>query len=263
MKIAFIGYGNMANALLNSMLASDKTMLSKDIYIFHNKDNSVYELDRCTFMQSGQKCKTTFDIIFLCVKPNDIESAIKENISIFKDNQIIISVAAGITIESIKNFIQKDVLIARAMPNLCAVFNESITGLCMQEEINNSQKDFVESIFKNIGYVRRISEDDMHSFTALYGSGPAYIMYFIESLIKCTDFDSINKDDKALLILQLLNSTSKLLLTTNDIENLRSRVTSKGGTTEAAIKILEENDFSGIIEKAIQNAKKKSIDLSK
>lgn len=263
MKIAFIGYGNMANALLNSMLASDKTMLSKDIYIFHNKDNSVYELDRCTFMQSGQKCKTTFDIIFLCVKPNDIESAIKENIGIFKDNQIIISVAAGITIESIKNFIQKDVLIARAMPNLCAIFNESITGLCMPSNMNDNTKDLVENIFKNIGYVRKINENEMHSFTALYGSGPAYIMYFIESFIECENFDSISSDDKALLILQLLNSTSKLLLTTKDISELRSKVTSKGGTTESAIKVLEENNFSEILEEAIKSARKKSIDLSK
>ena len=263
MKIAFIGYGNMANALVNSILASSKTILSSDIFVFHNKDKGTYELEKCTFLKSGENCKNNFDIIFISVKPNDVEIAIKENFNIFSDNQIIISVAAGITIESIKSFIEKDVLIARAMPNLCAIFNESITGLCMQKKIDNNKKDFIEEIFKNIGYVRKISENEMHSFTALYGSGPAYIMYFIESLINCEDFDSINKDDKSLLVLQLLNSTSKLLLTTNDIERLRRKVTSKGGTTEVAIKTLEENDFSGIIKKAIKNAKKKSIDLSK
>ena len=263
MKIAFIGYGNMANALVSSILASKNIVLSSDIYIFHNKNKDVYELDKCKFLQSGKNCNNNFDIIFLCVKPKDIESAIKENSHIFLDNQTIVSVAAGITIDSIKSFIEKNVLVARAMPNLCAIFNESITGLCMQDTIGANKKNLIENIFKNIGYVRKINEDEMHSFTALYGSGPAYIMYFIESLIDCENFDSITNDDKSLLILQLLNSTSKLLLTTKDISELRSKVTSKGGTTESAIKILEQNNFSKILEKAIQSARKKSIDLSK
>ena len=263
MKIAFIGYGNMANALVSSILTSKNITLSSDIHIFHNKNKDIYELDNCKFLQSGQDCENNFDIIFLCVKPKDIESAIKENSHIFLDNQTIISVAAGITINSIKGFIQKNVLIARAMPNLCAFFNESITGLCMQSNMDDNTKDLVENIFKNIGYVRKINENEMHSFTALYGSGPAYIMYFIESFIECENFDSISSDDKALLILQLLNSTSKLLLTTKDISELRSKVTSKGGTTESAIKVLEENNFSEILEEAIKSARKKSIDLSK
>ena len=220
-------------------------------------------MDKCKFLQSGQDCENNFDIIFLCIKPKDIESAIKENSHIFLDNQTIISVAAGITINSIKDQIQKNVLIARAMPNLCAIFNESITGLCMQNNMDDNTKDLVENIFKNIGYVRKINEDEMHSFTALYGSGPAYIMYFIESLIDCENFDSITDDEKVLLVLQLLNSTSKLLLTTKDISELRSKVTSKGGTTESAIKVLEENNFSEILKEAVQGARKKSVDLSK
>ena len=84
----------------------------------------------------------------------------------------------------------------------------------------------------------------MDSFTALFGSGPAYIMYFIEALIDSEEFSSISKEDKSLLILHLLSSTSKMLFITEDIKELRSKVTSKGGTTEAAIKTLEENNFS-------------------
>ena len=263
MKIAFIGYGNMANALVSSILASKNIVLSSDIYIYHNKNEDFYELDKCKFLQSGQNCENNFDIIFLCVKPKDMQTAIRENSHIFLDNQTIVSVAAGITIDSIKGFIEKNALIARAMPNLCAIFNESITGLFMEDTIDDNKKNLIENIFKNIGYVRKINENEMHSFTALYGSGPAYIMYFIESLIDCENFDSISSDDKALLVLQLLNSTSKLLLTTKDISKLRSKVTSKGGTTESAIQILEENNFSKILEEAIKSARQKSIDLSK
>ena len=103
----------------------------------------------------------------------------------------------------------------------------------------------------------------MDSFTALFGSGPAYIMYFIESLMKCEKFDSINEEDKSLLILNLLSSTSKMLLVTENISNLRKKVTSEGGTTEAAIKLFENRNFMEIMKDAIQEATKKSIDMSK
>ena len=88
MKLAFIGYGNMANALINGILASDKNILSDDLYIFHNKEDSQYKLDRCKFKKSGEISQSKFDIVFLCVKPVDIKSSINENIKIFSDNQI-------------------------------------------------------------------------------------------------------------------------------------------------------------------------------
>ena len=263
MKIAFIGYGNMASALIKGILISDDITLENDIFIFHNKDEDTYKADKCVFKKSGENIKDNFDIVFLCVKPNDVEKAISENANIFSDNQIIVSIIAGKTTKSLKKLFEKRVIVARAMPNLCAVFNESITGLYIEDSIDEDGKNFIESIFKSIGYVRNISESEMHSFTALFGSGPAYIMLFIESLIECEEFENITKEDKALLLLHLLNSTSKMLFVTDDIKELRSKVTSKGGTTESALRIFEKNEFSKIIKDAIKAARKKSIEISK
>ena len=263
MKLAFIGYGNMANALINGILASDKNILSDDLYIFHNKENSQYKLDRCKFIKSGEISQSKFDIVFLCVKPVDIKSSINENIKIFSDNQIIVSIAAGVTIEAIKKIINKNIHVIRAMPNLCSVINESITGICVENNIELSKQDFIKNIFKTVGHVKEINENEMHLFTSIFGSGPAYIMYFIESIIDSGDFDSITSEEKSLLVLNLLNSTSKMLFLNEDIKKLRSKVTSKGGTTEAAIKIFEENKLSEIIKKGIESAKNKSIEISK
>ena len=263
MKIALIGYGNIANALINGMISSGKILLTDDLYIFHNNKKKIHQHDKCTFMYSGEKCNHLFDIIFLCVKPNDIEAAINENIDLFNDNQAIVSVAAGVKIKTIKSLIKRDSGIIRAMPNLCAVLNESITGFCSDKGIQDDKKDHIEKIFRSIGYVREIKEEEMDSFTALFGSGPAYIMYFIESLMKCEKFDSISEEDKSLLILNLLSSTSKMLLVTENISDLRKKVTSEGGTTEAAIKLFENRDFMEIMKDAIQEATKKSIDMSK
>ena len=96
MKIAIIGYGNMANALLNGILSSNDNIVSDSIYIFHNKKNDTYSQDKCIFLNSGQACNKKFDIILLCVKPKDIESAINENKNIFEDNQVLVSVIAGV-----------------------------------------------------------------------------------------------------------------------------------------------------------------------
>ena len=263
MKLAFIGYGNMANALINGILASDKNILSDDLYIFHNKEDSQYKLDRCKFIKSGEIPQIKFDIIFLCTKPIDIKISILENIKIFSDGHIVVSIAAGVKIEAIKKIINKNIYVARAMPNLCALINESITGISMESNIELNKQDFIKNIFKTVGHVKEINENEMHLFTSIFGSGPAYIMYFIESIINSGDFESITPEEKSLLALNLLNSTSKMLFLNEDIKKLRSKVTSKGGTTEAAIKIFQENKLSETIKKAIESAKNKSIEISK
>ncbi len=263
MKIAVIGYGNIANAILNGILNSENILLTDDIHIFHNKNHNNYSKENCTFLHSGEVCKNTFDIVLLCVKPKDIERAINENLNLFNNNQIVVSVAAGVTLNKINHLIKKNVDIFRAMPNLCAIFNESITGICAKDEMDDDKIKYVEDIFRSIGYIRKISENEMDSFTALFGSGPAYIMYFIESLMKCEKFENISEDAKSLLIVNMLSSTSKMLLVSEDIKKLRKQVTSEGGTTEAAIKIFEERNFSKIIEDAIKEAAKKSLDMSK
>ena len=263
MKIAVIGYGNIANAILNGILNSENILLTDDIYIFHNKNHNNYSKENCTFLHSGEVCKNMFDVVLLCVKPKDIERAINENLNLFNNNQIVVSVAAGVTLEKINSLIKKNVNIFRAMPNLCAIFNESITGICAKDEMDDEKIKYVEDIFRSIGYIRKISENEMDSFTALFGSGPAYIMYFIESLMKCEKFENISEDAKSLLIVNMLSSTSKMLLVSEDIKKLRKQVTSEGGTTEAAIKIFEERNFSKIIEDAIKKAAKKSFDMSK
>jgi len=260
MNIAFIGYGNMGSALLNGILASEKKLLDTNIYVFHNKNEKIHQRERCIFKKSGESIEVDFDIIILCTKPQDIEKSINENSKIFKDNQVIVSIAAGL---SSKNIVQKKVFVVRAMPNLCAIFSESITGLFFDESINNTKKEFIKNIFNSVGHIREIDEEEMHLFTAIFGSGPAYIMYFIESLINSGNFKNIKEEDKSILILHLLNSTSKMLFVSEDIRYLRSQVTSKGGTTEAAIKIFENKKLSETIKEAVENAAKKSLDLSK
>ena len=205
MRLAFIGYGNMSSALIGGILSSKKFNPSDEIYIFHYKKNSDFNLE-----ESGTAVNVSFEIIFLCVKPQDIETAINENINIFRDDQTVISVAAGVTVGTIKKLLRNNSSVIRAMPNLCAVYNESITGICMEDESSSERKGIVEEIFRGIGHVRKIDENEMHDFTALFGSGPAYLIYFYEALLDCGKFKNISNEDKSMLIIHLLNPLAVL-----------------------------------------------------
>ncbi len=140
MKLAFIGYGNMANALINGILASDKNILSDDLYIFHNKENSQYKLDRCKFKKSGEIYQSKFDIVFLCTKPVDIKSSINENIKIFSDGQIIVSIAAGISISTIKKIIDKQINISKDL------LKENITSELMHLDLLKEKQYLITQI---------------------------------------------------------------------------------------------------------------------
>ena len=134
------------------------------------------------------------------------------------------------------------------------------------EKINcNVMEDGATTINSQILYdiVRKIDENEMHDFTALFGSGPAYLIYFYEALLDCGKFKNISNEDKSMLIIHLLNSTSKMLFVTKDVKKLRHSISSKGGTTEAAIQLLEDKNFKEIIAEALEVAMKRSIDISK
>tara|TARA_B100001250_G_scaffold392522_1_gene394386 strand:- start:1000 stop:1815 length:816 start_codon:yes stop_codon:yes gene_type:complete len=268
MKIAFIGYGNMSIAVIDGILGSKNNVFLDNIYIFHNKKDLCPKKEGCKFYLSGNnQSEENFDIVFLGVKPKDLSGAIKENINIFKDNQIIISIAAAINAKTIEAIINKNNSIIRAMPNLCAKIGKSTSILYYHNELDSNLKTLVENLFLCIGTVITITkEEQLHSYTALTGSGPAYLMYFIEAMYAaCKDLD-IKDNLKFQTILEMTAGTLDLIeQKANDVEDMkkmRNEVTSKGGTTEAAIKNLSNNSFFKILDDAINEAKKKSIDLS-
>ncbi|MBT7543404.1 MAG: pyrroline-5-carboxylate reductase [Gammaproteobacteria bacterium] len=268
MKIAFIGYGNMSIAIIDGILESKNNNFLDNIYIFHNKENLHSKKEGCKYYLSGNnQSKENFDIVFLAVKPKDINNAIRENINIFKDEQIIISIVAGINVKTIKSIINRNNSIIRAMPNLCAKIKKSTSIIFYYNNLNNNLKKSIESLFSCIGSIIIITdEEQLHSYTALTGSGPAYVMYFIEAMYEACENFNIDDSLKFKVILDMAIGTLDLIEKKSkgieDIKKMRNEVTSKGGTTEAAIKSLSDNSFSKILRDAVNEAKIKSIDLS-
>ena len=276
-KLYFIGYGNMAEAIYQRI---DKKLFGKIFLIEKNSERRVYineknykktqvlkELNGIKFNNS--------DIVLLAVKPNQIKSVCEEINSLIlgkKDIPIIISIAAGVTTTAIKNFIinnltnlQNDIDIFRAMPNLCARDGEAITGLYgKSKQINKSNlTTIISKIFRSIGEILWVKkESDLDIVTAISGSGPAYIFYFIDTMIKSAVELGLDKKNAKKLVIQTVIGSGKAGISIDNFAEQISKVASKGGTTEAAINLLNKKNLDVIFTQAIKAAYSKSKEIS-
>ena len=276
-KLYFIGYGNMAEAIYQRI---DKKLFGKIFLIEKNSERRVYineknykktqvlkELNGIKFNNS--------DIVLLAVKPNQIKSVCEEINSLIlgkKDIPIIISIAAGVTTTAIKNFIinnltnlQNDIDIFRAMPNLCARDGEAITGLYgKSKQIKKSNlTTIISKIFKSIGEILWVKkESDLDIVTAISGSGPAYFFYFIDTMIKSAVELGLDKKNAKKLVIQTVIGSGKAGISIDNFAEQISKVASKGGTTEAAINLLNKKNLDVIFTQAIKAAYSKSKEIS-
>ena len=276
-KLYFIGYGHMAEAIYQRL---DKSLF-ENIFLIEKDDDRRISIDK------KKHCKTQLlkslhgikfsnsDIVILAVKPNQIKSICNEINSLIiekKDLPLVISIAAGVTTTSIKDYIIQENLshlqnflnIYRAMPNLCASNGDSITGLfgSSVSDITNS-KNTVSEIFNSVGETLWVKKEaDLNIVTAISGSGPAYIFYIMEVMINSAQELGLSEKDAKKLVAMTLIGSGKMGLSIQNLKEQISKVSSKGGTTEAALKVFEKENLSLIFNQAIEAAHARSKEIS-
>ena len=276
-KLYFIGYGHMAEAIYQRL---DKSLF-ENICLIEKDDDRRISIDKkkhgkTQLLKSLKGIKfCNSDIVILAVKPNQIKSICNEINSLIiekKDLPVVLSIAAGVTTTSIKDYIIQENLshlqnflnIYRAMPNLCASNGDSITGLfgSSVSDITNS-KNTVSEIFNSVGEILWVKKEaDLNIVTAISGSGPAYIFYIMEIMINSAqELGLSEKDAKKLVTLTLIGS-GKMGLSIQNLKEQISKVSSKGGTTEAALKVFEKENLSLIFNQAIEAAHARSKEIS-
>ena len=276
-KLYFIGYGHMAEAIYQRL---DKSLF-KNIFLIEKDDDRRIYIDKKKYgktqllksLQGINFCNS--DIVILAVKPNQIKSICNEINSLMmgkKDLPVVISIAAGVTTTSIKDYIIQENLshlqnflnIYRAMPNLCASNGDSITGLfgSSVSDITNS-KNTVSEIFNSVGEILWVKkETDLNIVTAISGSGPAYIFYIMEVMINSAQELGLSEKDAKKLVAMTLIGSGKMGLNIQNLKEQISKVSSKGGTTEAALKVFEKENLSLIFNQAIKAAHARSKEIS-
>lgn len=263
LKTGFIGGGNMASALIGGM--TGKGTDGSHIHVVDPNLDNLNQLKQkfgVSISTSPDTILAACDVVVLAVKPQQIRAATSSLLPYLKE-QLILSVAAGIRTTDISRWMGGYSAIVRTMPNTPALINQGVTGLFAMNEVTSEQKQMAEAIMEAVGITLWVnSENLLDTVTAISGSGPAYVFYFIEALEKAGRQMGLNEEQASKLAIATFKGASELALQSGELTSvLRERVTSPGGTTFAAISVMEKNHLKDLVIKAAEAAAARSIEL--
>jgi len=266
MKIAILGAGNMGLSFSKSFLKYE-LIKPENLYLI-TRDQSKFSKISEDFPKSkifafDEIEDLDADLIIIAVKPQDFQQ-VAENFKFqLKENQMVLSIMAGIKIEKIQRLLNHP-LVVRAMPNSPTLLGMGITGYTAAEGISFSQLINIERLLNSTGRsVYLENEEVLDGVTALSGSGPAYFYYIVDAMIKAGVEMGIEENLSKLFVKQTMLGAYHLMNNSEkSLEELITDVASKGGTTEAALKTFDENNCKGILKKGILNAEKRAKELN-
>ena len=261
-KIAFIGAGKMAGAMVNGLLA--RGIAPAQITCTCGDDPTGPELARQTgigFTHELDELLAKADVVVLACKPQQLGEL---PVPAAAAQKLFVSILAGVTLEKLSAKFPQARNIVRAMPNLPGQIGEGITAYAPQKELSAADKNAVELVLGSLGEILALPESQLDAVTAVSGSGPAYVFEFAASLMEGALACGLDEPTaKKLVFATLGGSVSLLKKSPLSPQELRDAVTSKGGTTAAALGIFKENDFRLIVTQALLAAKNRSEELSK
>jgi len=263
MKICFIGGGNMATALIGGMLG--KGYSAAEISVVEIDVGNRTRLQRDFAIRAFDDIAQGIDgseIVVFAVKPQQLRDVAKQLAPMLKD-RLLISIAAGIRAADLSHWSDSQAVV-RAMPNTPALIQSGMTGLYAMPAVSEAQREQAQSILAAVGETLWFEDEKMlDAVTAISGSGPAYVFYFIEALQKAALELGMDADQARRLSLSTFLGASKLASAGNeDISVLRARVTSKNGTTERALLSMDEK-LSGTVKQRIVIAAKAAAERSR
>lgn len=255
-KIAVIGAGMMGGAIVKSLL---KSGYAGKITAVDIQPERLREQEKLGVAVStdNRKVAAEADVIFVCVKPNNVETVLKQ-INNSTKGKLVISIAATVPLKFLKKFIP-EAKIVRIMPNLAALVQASYTAYCCGENVTKKDKEKVQSLLNSMGVCEEVDEKYMDAITALTGSGPGYISIIIEALMDAGVKVGLPKKVALQGAAQAVLGTGKLMLELQENPaKLRDMVATPGGTTIEAINTLEESTIRQTLMQAVEKATKKS-----
>ncbi|MBK9734318.1 MAG: pyrroline-5-carboxylate reductase [Saprospiraceae bacterium] len=265
MKIAILGCGNMGLAFARSFIQFDLVKKENLLLIEKNEERSqiLKKTKEGVVVNVITDDIKEYDLIILAVKPQDFEVLAKEIKGKLTDNQIVLSIMAGIRIKKIIELTDHKYIV-RAMPNTPAMLGMGITGFTAVEGISISKLFKVENLINATGRSIYIEDEDMiDAVTALSGSGPAYFYYFVKHMTEAGKKMGFDEGTALLLVKQTMLGAYHLIHNAElSLDELITAVASKGGTTEAALKVFNEQGLDQAIKNGILAAESRAKELS-
>jgi pyrroline-5-carboxylate reductase len=269
LKIAFIGGGNMARSLISGLIKAgyDSNLISvsnrsEGKLIALNKDFGIK-----TSLDNYEIAKDA-DVIVLAVKPQFMAEMLNQLTAKINDygNRLIISLAAGVTVERLTSLLNGHKKIVRLMPNTPALIGYGVTGTFAAPDVNAEEKEFTNRILTAVGKVVWVEkESDINTVTAASGSSPAYFFLFMQYLIEHTKEMGLSEEQARTLVVETALGAAQMAIKNADVslETLRAQVTSKGGTTFAAISKFEELNLKDSVSAAMDACVARAEEMQK
>lgn len=258
-SIGVIGAGNMGSAIIAGI--HDKYT----VYVCEQDQSHCRDLRHThnVFIAGLKAVVEKSQAIIIAVKPQDFDAILSEVREVVTKDKLVISIAAGITCQYIEKRLGQEIRVVRTMPNLPVKVGEGMTAICRGRKATNSDLGVASQIFDSIGKSVIVEEKWMDAITAVSGSGPAYVFLFVEYLNKAAKSLGLKENVGHELVLQTLKGSLKLLeQSKEDASVLRAKVTSKKGTTQAALEVFSKKKTDKIFVEALKAAKQRAKELS-
>ncbi|MEF2145499.1 MAG: pyrroline-5-carboxylate reductase [Desulfovibrionaceae bacterium] len=262
MKIGFIGTGNMGGAIIRTLSEVDGLTL----YGLNQTRAKLEELAKETGLvpcENVQELTEKSDFIVLAVKPQQANGIWSEMVPALTKEKCLISIAAGLTLQSLKDSTQHICPVIRVMPNTPALIREGVAAICLDDDtLTGQQKTSVQEMFQHSGDVHVLSEDQFDAFTAVIGSGPAFIYYLIETMIESGVELGLHRDASSRMVKKLFRGASLMAEQSKEhVSMLKEMSIAPAGTTIAALAHFDRTAVRGNIMDAIRKAYDRSIEL--
>ena len=263
-KIGFIGCGNMGSSMVGGLIESG-FLEADNIVVSTKTEESAKKLNDkfgiMTTLDSKVVAKEA-EVIVLAVKPFMYKTVIDEIKSELTKEKLIISIAAGITIGNMEEWIGDNAKIIRTMPNTPALVGQAMSAVCPNKNVNKDELDYCINIFESFGEYVQLDEKDFHAFTALCGSSPAYVFMFIEAMADAAVKLGIPRAKAYKMASQSVLGSAKMVLDTEKHPGeLKDMVCSPAGTTIDAVVELEKLGFRNSVIQAIDKCAEKSKNM--
>jgi pyrroline-5-carboxylate reductase len=263
LKIAFIGGGNMAQALIGGL--AGKLTAATNIHVIDVMPTTLKLLSErfgVTTAAAPSEILAMSDVIVLAVKPQQLREVVAE-IKPFLKSQLVLSIAAGIRAADISRWLGGHQAIVRTMPNTPALIGQGITGAYAMSGVSDLQKQSADALLRAVGETVWVTDEaQIDAVTAISGSGPAYVFYFIEAMQKAaTELGLSAEQGRQLAQATFAGAAALASQSDEDVSLLRERVTSKGGTTYAALSSMEASGVKAALVKALHAAADRGREL--
>ncbi|WP_131979134.1 pyrroline-5-carboxylate reductase [Cricetibacter osteomyelitidis] len=263
-SITFIGGGNMAQAIVFGLLKQGYARHLITVCDPNEYQRAVFLAKGINATDNNQQAVQTADVVLLAVKPQIMALACESLSAVDFSGKLVISIAAGISISRLQALLPTAQQIVRVMPNTSVFVSEGMAGLYADQHLSTKNHQFATALLQAVGQTVWVAqESDMHWVTAAAGSSPAYFFRFMEAMQEVLLKQGLSSETARLLVQQSALGAARMVICNPEtpIATLRENVTSKGGTTAAALAVFEQADLAAIIEQAMQACVERSMEM--